>query len=344
MKKVIFLASLLVLFIASSCSNYMDNEQINSSNEKISTANNGYEHFISTVDSINVKYASVGQSGTRGFLHYTITKKGEKVVDTGGSIVGGWVGKHFGTAVGASFGNPVTAALGYAAGRYVGRAVGGVLASYCCHVFACYAATKIFRAKAKDGILGFADTTMCYIPERNEPDKTDSIGYVHNKVMETLSSQTEKYISEAGINYDIIYRDCVNLLKEYGISNDTITTDTTFKEKVIQNAKDMAGLQNAVTDEDSYNAFRDSMIRQVKGCGAPDETVSLFSDYILKVSDVCEKLSDEQQVQYANELFKAIDKSWMTNEQKEEAASSTNVLINSSMYWNQEYTKDKTPE
>ena len=185
---------------------------------------------------------------------------------------------------------------------------------------------------------------MCYIPKRDELDTADSIGYVHNKVMEVLSSQTEKYISEAGINYDLIYSDCVNLLKEHGISNDTITTDATFKEEVIQNAKEMAGLQNAVTDEDSYNTFRDSMITQVKGCGAPNETVSLFSDYILKVSDVCEKLSDEQQVQYANELFKAIDKSWMTNEQKEEAASSTNVLINSSMYWNHENVKDKTPE
>ncbi len=73
----------------------------------------------------------------------------------------------------------------------------------------------------------------------------------------------------------------------------------------------------------------------LKAYGISKEIASLFKDYTLKVSSTCEQLSEEQQKQYADELFQAIEGSNLPKELKNEAETSTNMMINSSIYWGQ---------
>lgn len=68
----------------------------------------------------------------------------------------------------------------------------------------------------------------------------------------------------------------------------------------------------------------------------PTGTVSLFKDYVVKVSKTCDNLTEAQQKEYAKELFDAIKNSELQKEAKEEATYTTNILINSSIYWDKQ--------
>ena len=127
------------------------------------------------------------------------------------------------------------------------------------------------------------------------------------------------------------------LAKQYGIENDTITGSQEYKNAVLDYAKKMAQLTyEACVDTAKYENFYNKAAETLERAKIPEETVSLFKDYVVKVSKTCDNLTEAQQKEYAKELFDAIENSELQKEAKEEVTSTTNVLINSSIYWDKQ--------
>lgn len=340
MKKITFILGLFLVLIVTGCSD-VDGVETGSIN-KIS--NKEYFQFLNVVDSITIKYqhSITDQQRNKNILTYAVNSKFEKLADAGGSVVGGWVGKHLGTMAGASLGNPVTVAVGYAGGRWLGRKIGGVLASYAYDAVKGYAAWKLASYFYKAPACQVkSDSLQYYIPSRDIVSSSDSLGYIHNMIMDSLCMQNEKYYSESGIDYILIYNDCLGYLKNYGNYDETVVNDTTFRNTVINYAKDIAELAiSADNNEITYETFCDKTIEKQQEYGLSKEVTSIFRDYTVKISETCDKLSVEQQRKYADELYYAIDNSELSEMQKEEISSSTNMVINSSLFWTQKKSEE----
>lgn len=337
MKKALYIITVIIsILFVSSCSETNDF----SSTDNINVSNiNNYNSFLNSVDSINNMYLSnVTTTRGKGFTNYVLDKKLDKIADSGGSIVGGWIGKNVGLTLGCTFGNPVTGALGYWGGRYVGRIVGGTAASFVANRYK-DVVRNFFRSprRISNNDLCRQEYVPSFIPESDSLNIADSLGYIHNQIMETLLSQEEKYINNGDINYELIYNDCVVLAKQYGIENDTITDNSDFKNETIVYAKEMAQLiYETSCDTTKLNTFYKDAAIKLEERNVPNETITLFKDYVTKVSLTCDNLSEEQQKKYANDLLNTIDKSELRPELKEEASSTTNILVNSSIYWNKQ--------
>lgn len=340
MKKLLYFTLSMFFFLSiTSCSQSSDLSVIEK--DDFMSVNN-YNKFLNTVDSINAKYL-LGSTTTRGkdLQHYIHDKKLDKVADAGGSIVGGWIGKNVGLTLGYVTGNPVVGAVGYWGGRWVGRAVGSFTASFIAYKYSGSIYHKIFHSpqRANDISMAVCDTvpSFVYSASNETPSLEDSLGYIHNQVMEALMLQEDKYVVNGNIDYEQIYNDCVTLAKQYGIENDTITGSQEYKNAVLDYAKKMAQLTyEACVDTAKYENFYNKAAETLERAKIPEETVSLFKDYVVKVSKTCDNLTEAQQKEYAKELFDAIENSELQKEAKEEVTSTTNVLINSSIYWDKQ--------
>lgn len=336
MKKIIFIAFTLFAIFLSSCTSNNDIEITEHKDLSI----NEYTSFLNKIDSINSLYTPKSHTlKAGGLLNYVLKNKAEKVADTGGNVVGGWIGKYLGTAVGTAMANPVVAASGYVIGRSVGRTVGGILASYACKLFIDYHMShnnilKVpYQLEANSSIK---DSIPYYIPEKQNLTTEDSLGYIHNHIIDSLECNKEEYMANGGINYDLLYLRCVKYAKCYGVDCDSITNNEEFKQAIIRYCKEISNLAcKAENEEITFSQYGEGATNLLKAHGISEEIVSLFNDYILKVADTSEQLSEEQQKQYANELFQAIDNSKLSTELKNEAETSTNMMINSSIYWKQ---------
>ncbi len=341
MKKIILITITLFTLFLSSCTK--NNDIDISAHQDLSI--NEYTRFLNEIDSINSLY--IPESHTlkaSGLLSYVLKTRAEKVADTGGNIVGGWVGKYLGTAVGTAMANPVVAASGYVIGRSVGRTVGGVLASYACKLLIDYHMSHnniIQKTPYKLNVnTPVQDSIPYYIPEKQNLTTEDSLGYIHNYIMEALENNKEEYLISECIDYDLLYLHCVNYAKGYGVACDSITNDEQFKQTIIKYSKEISSLAcKAENEEIPFAKYTEGATNLLKEHGISEDIISLFKDYTLKVADISEQLSEEQQKQYANELFQAIEKSNLPTELKNEAETSTNMMINSSIYWKQNNSK-----
>lgn len=339
MKKLLFVISFaLVALTFHSCSN--SDDLLSQNESQISTVDEGYRAFLETVDSVNAYFVAQNPTVmTKGIGAVVADQTGiKKRADSAGGTAGGWLGKRTGAALGSLTGNPVGTIVGAWGGKVVGRIVGASLASYAVSwAFDHGYDYLVSRGRSKVATLGNGNPAFIvdyYIPADECPTLEDSIGYVHNQIMAIMGENPEKYMTEDGCNLDLMYEDCVLLAKQYGMYNDTITSDESFKEDAIQYASNVAQLACEVKENQiDVKTFDVKTIESLQNLGVPKEDVSIYKDYVLSVADMCDVLSAEERKAYAEELNSAIERSSMSEEQKKESRNGTLIVVNSSLHW-----------
>lgn len=327
MKKYLFyfVCAICFAFTFYSCSvNYDDTVSLKeeTNNEIVP----GYGEFMLSVENLNSSYLSVvNLNRTRGFWNYAGKNFTETAVDNAGRLLGGHLGKHFGCVVGSITGNPVGSIGGYVVGRWAGRIIGSVVASY--GVFCLFKSPHIGNFDGSNSVK-----VNFYLPDDCEA-VDDSIGYYHNLVMSRLSEHNDKYIDSNGNpDFNLIYDDCVMILKEYGIYNEEVSKDLSFKENVMSYAK-----ENFILSRDfklgniSMELFQTRLVEGVKLRGVSEKEVAAFSEFSIKIAETCIQLPLNKKMEYADELNNAILQSSMDDEMKEELRSTTNMVVNSSI-------------
>ncbi|WP_288146477.1 hypothetical protein [Xylanibacter caecicola] len=295
-----------------------------------------YNVFVQNIDSISRCYKKIKTvKKSRGFLEYVGKGRLEKYADHGGFIAGGYIGQQLGCAIGCLTGNPVGAILGYAGGRCVGRLLGAAVASYAAVKIMEEGVRNIFKSPRiyVNNYSCNGDSIDYYIPE-NSVSQEDSLGYYHNKIMGVLMSQSDKYQKENGeLYYELLYEDCVALAKEFNIYNDTITCNTEFRDEVINYATETANtIKSAQTNNSDIESFQDNMIINLRKRNISEEDLQIYKDIAMKIALTCDGLTNDEKKEYADDINMEITKSNIPEEMKETVSSTTNILINSSIF------------
>ena len=322
MKKVFyFLTMALCLCAFSSCS--QNDENVVDVKNVPQVKSYEYQNLMCSIDSLNAAYLSnVPSSSTRGLLGYIFQGGVEKVADNAGRVVGSYIGRNVGCAIGF-LGSPVACVAGYLIGRTVGGVAGSVLASY--------GASCLFS-----NTRAYAVSDSCkfdyYLPV-DAATTMDSIGYYHNLAMTELSKNRAKYYDENGeLDYELIYDDCVKILKENGFDDNGAYQDADLRKEVISYAKEAvavsADCKNGKISADEYNTILADGMRKK---GVPEEEVVVFSDFAVKVVNTTNYLPLEIRKQYADDVNSMIATSSLESSMKEEMRSTTNMIVNSSI-------------
>lgn len=327
MKKNLFyyVCAIAFVFTISSCSVSEDDTVSIKQNPQYEVTT-GYVGFMSSVDSLNSVYLSgITQNQTRAVGKYLRNNFAESIADNGGRLIGGYLGRNIGCVIGGITGSPIGAIGGYVVGRWAGRIVGSVVASY--------GASCLFNSLVNRNINDSDSFKITYYLPNDCETVDDSIGYYHNLVMSELAAHHEKYVDDNGNpDFELIYDDCVNILKENGIYTKDVSQDVNFKKEVISYAKDNYCLSNEfkcgnISDE----LFKTKLVEDVKSRGLSEEDIAVFSDYAMKITETCVELPLDSKIEYANGLNNVILSSSMDDEMKEELRSATNLMVNSSI-------------
>ena len=305
-----------------SCSNVDDDLTDTSQTSNLQSTD--YQNFMFRIDSLNAVYqASVLNDPTRGLVQYIANSKIESLADNAGRVVGGYLGRGLGSFVGGIFGSPIGAIGGYLVGRTVGSCAGSILASY----GALYLLTRSYTYVRTDSIK-----FDCYIPE-NSPYGSDSLGYYHNLVMVELSKNHVKYIGVGGsLNYELIYDDCVKILRENGFVDEGVFDDETLRKDIIAYAEETVALSNDCKNNIiSENEYQLKLKDGMRDRNVPEEDVKIFTDFALKIVDTTALLPTDGKKDYADEVNNIIYDSALDPYVKLELSSTTNMLVNSSI-------------
>lgn len=296
--------------------------------------------FWASLDSLNAIYGAA-QQGTIGTTRgtnlttvrtdeLTTFKKnnciGGKIADQLGKVAGGWCGKWAGGALGSLTGNPALTVFGVWGGRRVGQVAGAIICSYLAQKYLCNKSGM----SAKIAQLNL-DTSI-YV-------NNDSMGIVHNKIMNLLTKNDSRYtLPNKGINYELIYTDCINLLKQEGIYNDTIANDRNYRLDLISFCKETAPLvtscyEGKISGNDLLENGSKSLKQELKVSDKDIEELKRVCSSTINASSSSK--SSQNINQYSNALSTVIKNSNELNvKEKEELSSTASVAINSSIYWN----------
>lgn len=323
MKKVIcFLVLVLHLCALSSCSQIDDDiVQKNSVPQEVSVE---YQDLMFSIDSLNTLYLNNASiASTRNFKQYVANWATEGIADNAGRIVGGFLGRHIGCVVGGALGSPVGAIGGYLLGRRLGAIGGAVLASYGASRWLSTRASYVNKSPV---IIDY------YLPENNVTE-TDSIGYYHNLLMAELSKNQDKYVTKSGeLDYELMYIDCLNVLKSEGVINDEEMNDNELKNEIIEYAKETVALSNDCQNGNiSQDEYRSKLVDGMKVRGVSDDDIKIFNDFTPKLINTTNLLPIDLKKQYAEDVNTAIDNSLLAPTLKKEMRSTTNMLVNSSI-------------
>lgn len=291
------------------------------------------QDFWNALDSLNLTYASSATITTRTQLRPVIGGElttikinnftGGKVEDQLGKVAGGWCGKWAGGALGSLSGNPAFTVFGVWAGRRVGQITGAILCSYIAEKYLC--------EKKSLSLKNFANLN----PVGNVYVNNDSMGVIHNNIMHKLTQQSSKY-GNSNADYEEIFKDCINLLKQEGIYNDTIATDTKYRKDIIEYCKEIAPLvASCYEGKISGNYLLDSGANSLQQkFNVSDEDIAELKKLSTSVTNTSYKKSSNDINRYANSLSTVIKNSKELNEdEKNNISSLTSIAINSSMYW-----------
>ena len=329
------ISTLLFSGIFFSCNNFDNDYQMNNLSkheiDSMAIKKANYENFMLTMDSLNHAYTFQSATRAKGLFDYIGGKICQSTADNAGRVVGGYVGKNVGTVIGGLGGNPVTTVFGYVAGRYVGRLVGACLASY-----AAYRVLNMIPRQHPSGNPNQQCMGQNYFILPNSAEE-DSLGYYHNKIMEIMMETPEKYVDDNNeLCYDIIYDDCVEYARIFGIFNDSITKSIEYKTEVINYAKQSTNMvKQAYINNQTEEYLYEKMALQLEERKIPKESVQLFKEFALEVSKTCASLSTTEKIEYAKEVNNVIQSSELPVSMKEEAASTTMMLVNSSICWDE---------
>lgn len=333
MKKFLFFViSVFMLCFFVACSN----EDECGYSEKISCSlnNENYDLLKKKVDSISNYYLqNSGSIQTRkNILEYVRDKKIQNLADNAGRVVGGYIGKNVGVVIGSA-GTPLGGIMGYVVGKGLGQFFGSITASFVAYRII----EKYFSYRAN---LPSRDSSVFYYLPDSCYENNDSIGYYHNLVMYELVKNGDKYdLDDGNFNYNMIYDDCLSYLLQYGAFDNCkkdffIACRADFKYDIISYVKITSGLSDdfirGKIDELTYQS---RFIESIDDYNLTDEERLAFCDYAMQLSEICSQLSYEANIQYAEDLNHEISHSNISDELKNELRSTTNMIVNSSIFY-----------
>ena len=334
MKKFLFFViSLFTLCFFVACSN----EDECGYYEKISCSlnNENYDLLKKKVDSISNYYLqnhALPQT-RKGIVQYYAGKKVQSLADDAGRVVGGCIGKNVGALIGG-IGSPVGSILGCFIGNKAGRFIGSMTASYAAYLIV----AEIFNRCNSSTYSTSNSAVLYYLPDSCS-GFNDSIGYYHNFVMHELVRSGDKYVLENGkINYNLIYDDCLKYLVRYGAFEGCkdellVAYRPDFKHDVVSYVQTTSDLsRNYSEGRISESTYQSRLIGSMDNYNLTDEERLAFSDYAVELAETCLQLSYEANVMYADDLNHMISNSGVSEELKSELRSTTNMVVNSSIF------------
>lgn len=330
------LTFVFALLLASCSTESIENPSLVTSKEPLTTTNGQtpLERFYESLDSLNANYSSGSLLSRAPILDNNNNldkvepnnRMSTKTADYIGKIAGGYGGKWIGRMGGAATGIPGMSFVGGFAGRYIGGIVGSTLFSYL--------AGKCGNIVSVDDSK--MEVTGVLIPSDINPISGDSIGILHNYLMSQLNANKDKYNQpNGGINYGLIYADCVELLKDEGIYNDTIANDVEYRNNIINMAKEISAIANSCYGgQISINTMIDKSATLLKSdFNVDDEDIAELKSMTEEILPTCSGMETEEVISYAKDISTLIQKSDMTPSEKQEISSSASLIISSSLYW-----------
>ena len=325
-----FLATFSV-FLFTSCNNDQSIEQVqlSESSEFQALDKQSFSEFCTSVDKINKEYYAlygIKSPSSRGVVRETLNHITGQTADKLGGVVGSWIGKRVGTAIGAAAGNPVTAVGGYVVGRWAGNKLGSAIASI---------GSALVLNYAIDQIKGCTSGRRVKSISFDNPYYSDSIGSVHNRVMTEMLAKDSIYFTEKEeLDFEKLYADCAKYIEEYDSEDALLYTDSLFKAEMIAFCKDCCELaEKGFREEISQDTFLSEAIKLLEKYDVPKEDIELFTEYGIKVIEASGQIQEEKLEDYTNELNQTICNSKLSEEQKAELSSATDLIINSGLVW-----------
>lgn len=163
----------------------------------------------------------------------------------------------------------------------------------------------------------------------------DSIGYIHNKIMNKLTSNRNKYIKNGNINYNLMYTDCIAFLKEEGIYNDTITYDLQYRNNVIDFATKVA--DNSLACYDGHISGKEVLDKGIvllkQKYNITDEEAQDLEKLSYSVTQTAWGMNQVQAQNYLDDMNAVITNSNLAPQRKERMTTLVNLTINSGMFW-----------
>jgi len=337
-KNAIILSLIFFLGIFTSCSYEETSANFETSEIKQGSTEHSIKQFMLSIDSVNSIYTMPTRAdGTvLSKSNFEVLSKNNAyartIADAAGYFVGKWSGKYIGSAVGGVTGNPVGAITGY----LIGRKYGGLIMSKLCSYVA-YRVTNNDAYVIENNSYNISKSKNFIVYcKKNDANKTDSIGIYHNAGMGKMIAAGNKYdLVGHRLNYDLMYEDCVINLKEEGVFDDSLAKDSVFKADAIRMAKETAKIAKSCFDGTiSANEMYEKETRLIQTFNRIDkDQIATFEEYSRKVSAVCGNMTPEEMESYASDLSRIIQNSSISDDFKSEAASTANIILNSTYYW-----------
>lgn len=346
MKKVLFL--LVFIAMCFSCSNEAVVGQEPEMNHSSSAyePDYGYYRLGLSLDSLNMVYKDSAVVTRGGMANYFLVR----AADTAGRHAGGAIGSWIGSAVGAAMANPVTAVSGYLGGRMAGRFIGGCAASY------------IAMRVLENSLVAtntFGDGLAVPYPNKDYvmisgglviQNPGFSYGKIHNGVMFDVVGNADSLLKRSQVyytgdikvtttipqlNYDEMYTDCLNSLKENGVYDDTLFNDPSYKKFIIDFSIKAADLvkqciNGEISEDDLFD--REALLLS-KECKVDSNEVKIFKTFGRDIAKGCGNLSVSQVKNYARDLNNVILASPLPDSLKVEVAGVADIVVNSTICW-----------
>lgn len=163
----------------------------------------------------------------------------------------------------------------------------------------------------------------------------DSIGAYHNKAMEALEKNRENYFLDDGLDYDLLYSDCLLKLKEMGAVSESFYGGGQVKEEILGFAIESGryAQEHKMSERNYFElvAYEENILKT--SYGATDDDLSLSIEFGRKVMKACSMMDAVEIQNYAEQLGNVIRNSSLAEDQKRELIEDANIIIASTMCW-----------
>lgn len=315
-----------------SCTNEIVTDNVGSSlnQEDVNKA------FLASVDSLNLAFDSISTNSRANELNnadflkpYVNNSTSVVLADAAGAIAGKIWGPKVGALIGSTTGNP----WGTIAGGLIGRRYGSAIFSTVCS----FVAERCSASSNDDKGLKITEAPTVFVPNQKEfLTLEDSLGYLHNQVMFIMSNNNKSYkLSNNAINYNLIYDDCVENLKQLGYYDSQLSSDSEFRHYVTSRAESIAKLtKSCYWGRVSANEMLDCcnyIVKQIPGNNTQETDICF--DVVKKVIVANRRKSIEDMRNYATELSKLIQDSRLSSSTKDNVSTAATITLNSSICW-----------
>lgn len=144
---------------------------------------------------------------------------------------------------------------------------------------------------------------------------------------------SSKYIREDNeIDYDNLFKDCINYAKNYGINTSEATQNYA---KYLALSKDIINafskcVQEKNDIESAYDEVNKSYIKRFENNNRIKDAEIIQKKIVTKLSTLDKK---EDIKKYADQVFQLYDEANIEPQQKQDFKTITNVTVNSKLYW-----------